>query len=213
MKRKSTFKIKTLQALLEKNRRHAHRYKTKSLLLKLITNKKVSQRKTRQKLLDSVQVFSDYFQRVVLLRSALCSSLPAAPIAHTHLQEEFGHNLALSKDRKFRQKTWDPILEATSSWFCWKMFVLSEEEKTLLVHLVLESSANIFFHEAHKVMSKYKETDYFEIHSDVDEKHEKMGISLLKNLAPQEYHRLSELLSQGWDMINAACDRIAELSK
>ena len=106
---------------------------------------------------------------------------------------------------------WDPILEATSCWFSWKMLTSNAEEKTVLVHLVLEASANVFLSEADKMMNCYGETSYFKIHSDADEKHEKMGIDLLENLTEREYRCLSTIQHQGWDMINAACARMAFL--
>lgn len=205
-------KISTLSALLKKNTLIAKKYKTNSTLMHLIHSKKMEQKKYRKKLLDAVQVFSDYFQKVVLLRNALCEHSIVAKVTQEHLQEEFCHNLLLMKDRDYRAPIWDPILEATAAWFCWKMFTLDNEEKTLIVHLVLETSANIFFRAAHKVMEKYQETSYFEIHSVADEKHEAMGKFLLEGLSKQKYQRLSELLLQSWDVLNAACNRIAELT-
>ena len=115
-------------------------------------------------------------------------------------------------DRKDRPPKWDPILEACSCWFSWKMLTLDNSEKTVLVHLVLEASAHLFFIEAHKIMAKYTETDYFKIHAEVDEDHENMGINLLEGLREIDYKNLVEIQQQGWDVLNSVCDRIAELS-
>lgn len=123
------------------------------------------------------------------------------------------HNFSLDADRNYRPPAWDAILDATACWFTWKMFTLDQEAKTVLMHLVLETSANIFFQEAHKVMHSYGETDYFKIHSEADEKHEKMGRELLQNLSTEKYQQLLVVQSQGWDVLNAVCNRIAELSK
>lgn len=117
------------------------------------------------------------------------------------------------EDRNNREVVWDPVLEASSAWFAWKMLTLDNYEKTLLIHLVLEESANIFFVEANNVMLKYKETDYFAVHAEVDSHHSTMGISLLKDLTSLQYANLAIIQQQGWDMLNVVCKRIAELSR
>jgi pyrroloquinoline quinone (PQQ) biosynthesis protein C len=62
-------------------------------------------------------------------------------------------------------------------------------------------------------MHAYGETNYFKIHSEADEKHELMGRELLKNLTSEKYQRLFAIQQQGWDMLNAVCDRIAKLTE
>jgi hypothetical protein len=108
--------------------------------------------------------------------------------------------------------TWDPILEATSSWFAWKMFTTNDEEKLVSIHMILEASANVFFTTVQKVLKKNDVIlSYFEVHSEVDEKHESMGLELLKGLTTKHYEKLLEIQSQGWSVFMAACDRIATL--
>ncbi|WP_248800351.1 iron-containing redox enzyme family protein [Pseudomonas sp. MWU13-2105] len=169
-------------------------------------------KENRERLLDAVQVFSDYFQKTIMLRSVFCENRHFLSVVQAHLNEEFGHNFKLMKDRKYRVPVWHPILEATAAWFAWKMFTLDNEEKTVLIHLVLEASANIFFSAAHEVMRRYGETDYFEVHAQVDAQHEQMGIDLLDNLSAKKYVNLMTVQQQGWEMLNAACDQIACLS-
>lgn len=201
----------TLPSLLELNQIHIDKYKD-CALMRLIQSPQMAQKHTRERLLDCIQILSDYFQRTVMLRNALCDHHKFMPVTQAHLREEFEHNIDLKKDRQFRPAAWDPILEATSAWFSWKMLTLDNEEKTLLIHLVLESSANIFFTTAHQIMQKHGETNYFGIHAAVDSEHEEMGIKLLANLTNDKYARLMEVQEQGWGMINAACDRIAHLT-
>lgn len=200
-----------LESILTKNKNFAEIYK-KSNLMMLIKSKEMDRKEKRERLLDCIQVFSNYFQKVVSLRHVFCEDSKFLAVTQKHLDEEFSHNISLMKDRKNKAPAWDPILDSTSGWFAWKMLTLDNEEKTLLVHLVLETSANIFFHEAHKIMDRYGETDYFNIHSEIDEEHEKMGMELLEGLSQNKYKRLSEIQSQGWDVLFAACDRIAELT-
>ncbi|WP_026069282.1 hypothetical protein [Legionella tunisiensis] len=133
-------------------------------------------------------------------------------IAQKHLIEEFGHDISLMNDRGNNPPKWDAVLDACSCWFSWKMLTLDNIDKTLLVHLVLEASAHLFFREAHNVMEKYGETDYFKIHSEVDEEHEMMGVCLLEGLREVDYKHLLIVQQQGWDVLNTVCRRIAELT-
>lgn len=202
----------TLDNLLENNKIFVTEY-TNNRLMKLIKSDDVKEKNVRKRLLDCIQVFSDYFQKVVMLRYVFCDNSKFLSVAQLHFTEEYGHNISLKQDREHRPTVWDPILESTSSWFAWKMFTLDEEEKTVLVHLVLEASAQIFFTQAHQVMEQYQETEYFKIHRDADEQHEQMGIDLLKELTVEKYQRLQKILSQGWAILNTACNQIALLTQ
>lgn len=199
-----------LNKLLARNKVFAATY-TNSKLLSLITSKEMANKATREKLLDCIQVFSDQFQKVVMLRQIFCEDKSYFGVATQHLIEEFGHNFSLTKDRNARPTVWDPILEASASWFTWKMMTLDNDEKTILVHFVLESSACVFFEAAHKVMTQYSETDYFEIHAEADEEHEKMAIDILQNIPPSKMERLCLIQAQGWSMLNTVCDQIAKI--
>ena len=201
-----------LTNLLEKNKIFVSEY-TNNRLMKLIKSDGMKEKYMRQRLLDCIQVFSDYFQKVVMLRYVFCDNSKFLSVAQLHLTEEYGHNISLKKDREYRPSIWDPILESTSSWFAWKMFTLDEKEKTVLVHLVLEASAQLFFTQAHQVMEQYQETEYFKIHRDADERHEQMGIGLLKELTVEKYQRLQKILHQGWTILNTACNQIALLTQ
>src|SRR5579872_2766548 len=117
----------TLETLLKKNEAFIHQYK-KSDLITFISNENFSELSTRTRLLDCIQVFSDYFQKTVLLRYALCDDPSFLSTSHAHLNEEFNHNVSLLHDRKNKPPIWDPILESTTSWFMCKMFTLGEEE-------------------------------------------------------------------------------------
>lgn len=203
----------TLDQVLKENREFCQNFKTSSKLMQLIQSNAMSEKQHRARLLDCIQVFSDYFQKTVMLRSVFCENAQYYPVVQEHLVEEFGHNTDLAKDRHYRNPVWDPILEATSAWFAWNMLAMDNDEKTVVVHLVLESSANVFFAAADKVMQSFGETKYFHIHADLDEGHEQMGIDLIRDLTPARYLRLIEVQRQAWDILNAACNRMAELTR
>ncbi|MDF1758058.1 MAG: hypothetical protein P1U74_07145 [Legionellaceae bacterium] len=200
-----------LDYILSKNKTYVDAF-NKSPLMELIQSTNIDNSKSRALLLDCIQVFSNYFQKTVMLRSTLNEENQYLKIAREHLEEEFGHDISLLRDRNQKAPFWDPILDACSCWFSWKMLTLDNAEKTLLVHLVLEASANIFFVKAHNIMVKYDETDYFKIHAEVDEHHSTMGLELLRDLREVDYQALAKVQSEGWDMLNAVCNRISEIS-
>lgn len=197
-----------IEYLLKINKEQTVKYK-QNLLLNLMTTDILNHKENRDRLLSAIQTFSNYFQKAVQLRSVLTEDSAFYHVAQEHLKEEFLHNEKLLEDRHNKLPFFDPILEATSTWFAWKMLTLNDEERHLLVHLVLEASAAIFFREADAVMQHFKETDYFSIHNELDEEHEKLGIDLLYDLPPRKYERLLSVQKQGWAILNTACERIA----
>jgi len=201
-----------LRFILDKNLEYCNIFK-QSALMRLIVDESMQNQEYRKRLLDCIQVFSNYFQKTVMLRFVLNDNPNHIKIAQTHLAEEFGHDVSLMRDRNEMEPIWDPILEASSAWFSWKMITLNNYEKTLLVHQVLEESANIFFVKANEVMLRYKETEYFKMHAEIDDSHASMGIKLLQDLTSAEYLNLAIIQQQGWDVLNVVCNRITELTR
>ena len=201
-----------LNVLLENNKVLNKEYEN-NLLMQLLKSNLIQEKHIRERLLDCIQVFSDYFQKVVMLRYIFSDNSKFSSVTHQHLNEEYGHNTFLNQDRHYRPSVWDPILEATGSWFAWKMFTLDAEEKTVLVHFVLEASAQLFFKRAHQVMDQYQETQYFKLHFEIDEQHEEMGTALLQGLTTEKYQQLQKIQCQGWKILNTACEQIAKLTQ
>ena len=202
----------TYEKLIKENNRWLEEFK-KSNIMQLITSVKMDNVHTRTQLLDGVQILSNYFQKIMLLRVVLIEDEKFSTLAQEHLNEEFGHNHLLSEERNHRVPKWDSILDATSAWFTWKMFTLNNIEKTFIVHFVLEGSAQIFFTTANETMQKYNQMKYLTIHAENDEKHEKMGRELLENLRVEEYTSLASIQKQAWKMMITVCDRIAFLAE
>ncbi|HLD16942.1 MAG TPA: hypothetical protein VJB02_04425 [Coxiellaceae bacterium] len=199
-----------LETLLAVNKTYVEQFKLSSLIA-FIQSPSVHDEHAQKTLLDCIQLFSDHFQKMITARYLTTEKTFFKKIALEHFKEEFGHNELLLKDRNNEPPAWDPILDATASWFIWKMIELDNIEKTFLMHLVLEASANVFFSEADRVMQQYGITKYFSLHAEVDEDHELMGLKLLEGLREQEYFYLFQTQKQGWEMITAACDRIAKI--
>jgi quercetin dioxygenase-like cupin family protein len=203
----------SLAELLRRNRQFMEEHKN-NLLFDVIQSGKMADPARRGRLLDAIQVWSNHFQKVIMSRYVFSGEPRFFDLAVAHLKEEYGHNTNLENSRKGElRQVWDPVLEASASWFASKMLSLSDPEKTVLVHLVLEGGANVFHKVAHKTMQSYKETDHFEVHSIEDDGHLDMGKELLKGLDQRTYGRLFEIQKQGWDMLNLLSRRIAELSE
>lgn len=201
-----------LNKLLKTNRKYIEDYLQNSLF-KLILSDKIKNKYVRSKLLDCIQVWSDIFQHVVMSRYIFTSDDRFKPLALTHMMEEYGHNRNLQASRNAELiKIEDSILHATSEWFAYKMLGYSDIERLVVVHLVLEGSANAFHHVAHPIMQSFKETKHFEVHSIEDDAHMNMGLDLLQNIDHATYGRLEKLLKESWAMMNALCHRMAELS-
>ena len=204
--------IDSLKKILNVNSLWVDQFRESRLMQLINDDNKMNNKKIRMMLLSCIQTFSDYFQRTIMLRLSLTDNRFFIPLAQEHLQEEYGHNISLLRERNHQPAKWDPILETSAAWFSWKMLALDNIEKTLLIHLVLETSANIFFKKADEVMQRYKTTQYFAIHAENDEHHQALGMDLLKDCSPRTYKTLAIVQQQGWEILINTCNRIAELS-
>ncbi len=202
----------SLDNLLKANKRYMNDYLQNSLF-KLIQSEKINNKNVRRNLLDCIQVWSDIFQHIVMSRYIFTSDERFKPLALTHMMEEYGHNRNLQASRNGElRKIEDPILQATAEWFAYKMLGYSDIERLVMVHLVLEGSANVFHEIAHPIMQSFNETKHFEVHSIEDDGHMNMGLDLLENIDQMTQSRLLQVLKESWGMMNALCHRMAELS-
>jgi quercetin dioxygenase-like cupin family protein len=200
------------ERLMAANRLYRDRYNSNDIF-RFIRGANVDNKQARGRLLDSILVWSNYFQRVVLARSAFTEDARYSAIFKEHLDEEYDHNTSLARDRGSELvEVWDPILDATASWFAWKMLTLDNLDKLVLVHLVLEAAATEWHRAAHPIMSRFRETNHFQTHDQVDAGHEDVGLELLETIDDVALQRLSSVQKEGWDMMNAMCDRMAFLA-
>lgn len=197
--------------LCEKNQHYLKQF-LHNPLMKLIEEQDFSGKQIRDKLLSAIQVFSNNFQRSVMIRRVLNDNARFETVVNQHLRDEYEHDLELLKDRQYTAPVWDAVLEATTAWFIWKMFTLDHLEKSLMMHMVLETSADAFFPKAHAVLSQYEMTNYFQIHSEFDHVHASMDTELFEQLTRYQCESLMQIQKQAWDMVNIACARIAILT-
>jgi hypothetical protein len=156
-------------------------------------------------------VWSNQFQKMVLNRVVTLQNPHFEELAWLHLVEELGHNRDLAKSRSDLQPVFDPILEAVCSWFPSKIGMLSDIEKVVLVHLVVEASALFFYKHVQPAMSASGSQDHFDTHKAGDEAHVQMGYNFLRNASSVDLPRLFEIQRQGWSMLMAVMGRVADL--
>jgi hypothetical protein len=159
---------------------------------------------------DSLRVFSDAFQTIMFTRQATCRDNVFANLFLDHFREELGHNDLLHTSGSERAAS-DPVLRATSAWFCHQMLVLDNIGKAALVHLVLETAGYHFHQIASRAFAQDVSSAYFEVHSGADEEHMTVAIKLLERQHPETYRRLHRVIEDGWNMFHAMGKRIAEL--
>jgi quercetin dioxygenase-like cupin family protein len=167
----------------------------------------------RARLLDYLQVWSDVFQKMLMCRVALTDNPRYAALANAHLQDEFGHNKLLAEGRR-AQRSWDPLVESTANWFLTQMMTLDNAEKTVLMHLVVETGAHVFYQEfAPRMTASEDGRRHFELHSDAkhDLEHVKMGVDMLRSVPLKDRTPLLEVQQRGWQTMNALFTRIAAL--
>lgn len=183
---------------------------TNSRLLKLIKAPSIEDPAVREKLLDCQQIWSDAFQDLLHLRVAMTLDPEHKKVALEHLLEEFGHNNNLRSQREsIESPVSDELFESTMDWFKHQMLYKSDMARTVLMHVVLEGSGEIWHREATRV---FADMPHFQEHGEHDGDHVTMGMDLLKDASTSEIQELRVILDEGWKMITLLCDRIAEIA-
>ena len=198
-----------LEALLARNERYAKRFSSHRLFT-MAERGLLQDENAQQRFLDCFQIWSNYFQKMVQARSLFSSHPRFAALAQAHLSEEFGHNIALQESRTTPRAVWDPVLESTCAWFPWQIMSLGELEQVVLVHLVVEVSATIFYQQMTPYLTEA--LDHFRQHAKQDDYHVEMGVEFLRQCQLGEGTSLFEVQARGWEMLNAMFGRIADLS-
>lgn len=197
--------------LLSDNERFLANF-AKHRLFSMAKNGVLSNDVTRARFLDCFQVWSNHFQKMLLARSALTDQAPYRKVAELHLADELGHNVLLEKSRPSGRSIWDPNLEAACAWFPWKTATLDDAERVVLIHLVVEASAVVFYQQMHHVLATPESAAHQAAHRDQrDEEHVQMGVAALRDAGGLDLDRLARVQRQGWDMLNHVMGRMADL--
>ena len=199
-----------VELLFKKNEEYMERF-DKHRLFVLVRNGLLNNQQARRRFLDCFQVWSNHFQKMVLNRVVTLQDPSFEDLAWRHLAEELGHNRDLAKSRSDLQPVFDPILEGVCSWFPSKIGVLSDLEKVVLVHLVVEASAVFFYKHVQPAMGTSGAKGHFDSHKVGDDAHVAMGYDFLRNVSSADWPRLFEIQRQGWAMLMAVMGRVADL--
>jgi hypothetical protein len=197
----------TLEDLLQRNQQRLQEVMQNPYFL-LLRNGSYESSLRRKRFRDHARVFADAFQAFLVTRQAMCHDDEYLGVFQQHLAEELGHNKLLQPSGDERR--FDPLLQATSSWFAHQMLVLDNAGKAV-VTLALETGGYHFHSLAEPAFAADEAAEYFHTHAEDDEQHQSMGIDLLRGLHPRTYARLREVLDDSWDMIDAFTRRLTEL--
>lgn len=179
----------------------------KNPLMVLAKSSKIKDPVIKERLLDALNYWSDWFQKIITARMAMGGKAEYFDAAEQHLQEEIGHNKILYEIRKNKPVPfWDPLLDSGASWFHHQMISGTDEEKAVLIHLVLEGASTQFHTAAKKGFLEY---DFFNLHSDLDEDHFGMGLKLLENTKNVDVPHMLTVLHHGWSVFNVIAAQMA----
>lgn len=199
--------LETLK-LYNKSKLEAH---LKTRFFEMLTDATYDNVAKRQIFLDCLQYWSSTFQDIIMLRKFTSRNKAFLDIADKHLAEEIGHDKLLQKRDTMNPVT-DPVLHAMAQWWPLQMMVLDNLEKTVLMHLILETSGSEFHKIANqKVLRDQVKSDYFQIHEECDEDHSALADHILIGQPSSTYSELARTLESGWDMLDAMLDRIVFL--
>lgn len=198
------------ERLLETNEKYYQIFQKKPFFEMIKSGVLVKDERKREKFFNYVQIFSDYFQTMMQTRQAFCRDERFSKIFLEHFHEELGHDHLL-RQRKNIATVWDPVLVAIYTWFVHQMQVLDNIEKAVVMHLVLEKTGDYYHSLGNQYLSKYVESEYYEVHAEHDEDHSNMIVDLLPGYPDFVYERLSQLLDESWNMMYVMVDRIYEL--
>ncbi|MFY9590118.1 hypothetical protein [Rickettsia endosymbiont of Halotydeus destructor] len=198
-----------LEQLLLNNQIYKDNFR-QNKLFKIVKENKLNNNVQKEIFLNYFQIWSNEFQKIVLARVVFSEEQNYSKLAWHHLEEEFGHNLQLLNSRKDYVLVEDPIFEALASWFIMKMLTLGDSGRTVLIHLVIESCATIFYEYLVPVFSNSNKAEkHFNTHCELDPKHEQIGIDLLRKMNITDSSLLA-VQKKGWIMIETLFARLAE---
>jgi quercetin dioxygenase-like cupin family protein len=192
--------------LLNQHKAWEKKFESNPLMI-LARSPKLKDPTVKKRLLEALNYWSDWFQKIITARMSMGGKSEYFDAAEQHLQEEIGHNKILYGIRKNCPVSfWNPLLDSAATWFHHQMISGTDEEKTVLIHLVLEG-ASTQFHTVAK--GQFLEYDFFDLHSTLDEDHFGMGLKLLENSKHIDTAHLLTVLNRGWAVFSILAEQMA----
>lgn len=201
-----------LESLMITNRKCIKNFMKNEIFSSEIANL-MSEKVRVQILKDCLQVMSNSFQRLMFSRMALSKNESYRKIFFEHFLEELGHDTELKEERENSSMIWDPILEASTFWFFGKNFLIDDPERIVMIQMVLEKGASLFYGHFSEILKDSFRSEHIEKHCDLDEGHDSLGVDLLARESTQKIASLDELLKESWSMLDLFLARTAQLIK
>ena len=168
--------------------------------------------KMKRKLLDCLQIMSRNFQTLMFSRVALAGSEKYKAVFMEHLLDELGHDSKLEEERgQDAEKLWDPILEASTSWFLAQNHSIDDPKRIIMVSMILEKCAGKFYGHFAEILKDELSSEHIENHSDADPYHETLGVDLIKDDCDYRLEEFIEFQNKAWDMLLLYIRRKGEL--
>lgn len=198
--------------LIEHNRRRVAKFE-RHPIFDLLTDGTLENERKRAVYLESVQTWVDSAQKLLLVRQASCEDPRYSGTFLSQLREEIGHDILRKQASppKPPQRRRDAVLEAVSDWFVHQMHVLDNAEKAALVYLVLEHATASYQRRARPALAPFTNSHYF--WARIDTEHSLARAQVLRNESVRAHRRMQRVVHEGWDMLEALCDRIVELTR
>lgn len=151
--------------------------------------------------------WSQCFQQILFLRQSLTTDTELAQLFSQHLEEEIGHDQYF--DKFFYEK--HPDIEVYCAWFERKIQLVSDTEKAIIVHTVLETAGEIF---ANIIQSKNvgPTTTYLELHANLDDGHADICTLQIEEFVYSNPKQANDLCSESWEMFITLFSTILHLS-
>ena len=177
----------------------------------LLESKSIGDSIVLDQFLDNILYFSKRFQSILKTRLKHANSEIERRLAIEHLEEEKDHDVSFARSRG------NPVLNnihqtlvETADWFESSMVTLSDAEKIVLMHFVLEGSGQLAHSAVHKRVRHLPVAEHFELHQEEDEEHFLMGVEALKIMDNLKIEHLLTTLITGWSNLNKMCACMAD---
>lgn len=192
--------------------RRCEKHQQRALFELLASRKLESDQKLRERFFSALYTFSCSFQRMVLARQALATDDALRREYAGHLAEELGHDELLRTGFGVEEPAYDAVLDAASNWFVAQMYGRAEDEKIVIVHMVVEASGHVFGEATKSIFHPelgLRDGSYFEVHAEADDDHAALGQDYLARLPEARLRELRIICEKAWDQMDLVHDRIA----
>jgi quercetin dioxygenase-like cupin family protein len=178
-------------------------------LFSLIASGALDEPRKRQACLEALEGWVGGIQVLLFSRQASCFEPRFKDVFRRQMSEQLGDRAAVDVVSATARR--DSVIEAIANWFAFQMFVLDDVEKVALTCLVLGSANAAFDAEVVPSLRHLKGELPRLGHAGVRDA--TSYAELLKDQSPADYANLKQIVGEGWDMIEAMTDRVADLTR